>query len=222
MVASFTCRNSGKRLGTLFITAKHVSFADASMLVPDNRRIFILPLERLRQVNLVGFDSISLVTNHSNPEQFSRFTNRDAVLQAIYNQVRNTGTFLEMYMAPIWGQVVGESVGADATSLKRFKCSRQGLISKHQGSLIISAACLIFEPEKKKKVCLVLCKAIYSFGLHVNRLPYVVALINGMYSKLMLCGCIAWNQRCDYCVWDFREFFSNMELFPKFMLREKA
>ncbi|KAI5067392.1 hypothetical protein GOP47_0017920 [Adiantum capillus-veneris] len=151
MVASFTCRKSKGRLGILFITAKHVSFADASIPGSDNKSLFILSLDRLQQVNLVGHDSLSFMSFTNNVEKFSRFLDRRAVLQVIYNQVKSTGSFLEMYLARVWGQLVGESVEADTTALKRFKCSRQGLISKHRGLLTVYTSYLIFEQERKVK-----------------------------------------------------------------------
>lgn len=119
MVASFTCRNSKKRIGTLFITAKHVSFADARMPTFDDGGSFIIPLERLRQVTLVGYDSLSFIPYSSDTEKLSRFCDREAVLRVIYNQVKSTGSFLEMYLARVWGVIVGDRLGVDETTLKR-------------------------------------------------------------------------------------------------------
>lgn len=75
--------------GTLYITPRHVCFADASMAAADDRKLFKLPLDRVLRVDVVSKNTISVVPLNNRPYKFTKIGDCDAVCRVLFKQVCN-------------------------------------------------------------------------------------------------------------------------------------
>ncbi|XP_024528116.1 uncharacterized protein LOC9635747 [Selaginella moellendorffii] len=153
LVASYSCRNPQKVRGTLYVTPKHICFADTKMTLADSRNLYVVPIDRMMRIELSGKRSIVLIPFHQRPLEFSKLSDRDAVCKTIFDQVVGTGSHLEKCMSPIWSEKGRHApLKSSNSAVKVFKCWRQGMLHKYSGTLLVTTAYILFTQDDKQKV----------------------------------------------------------------------
>ncbi|GBG71398.1 hypothetical protein CBR_g8818 [Chara braunii] len=152
LVASFPCRDFQKVMGTMYITKKRICFAPTTVSESDETKTINVLMERIMRVEASENATVLITKFNSRPMKFSAFENKEEVCRTVYAQVKGTGIYLESYLAQFWEDpdAKKEEASKDIT-LKKYKCSKYGILRNSPGTLELTATFLIFTKDDNQK-----------------------------------------------------------------------